>query len=305
MFEENDLFFIDVETSTEKQTLFNKLLYIQIIAWKKTSFRNLLKNCKVSNYIKFIPKTLIIEALVLNQEKKLILINLLNSKKRLVFFNATFDLSHLLKWLYPTKFKPEMDFKNNSKIFIKAFVWDLYLLLKITHPGYKKNSLQDWAHGIHLSKDLQTSFKSGESLTESQINYMKNDVKILVYILAQLQLENYSWTNTFTHRKEKTFTVYIKFFYHLIFFSIDCYFRGLSVDGIVVEDILKKKETEQKKLAELNIINHSINFYDVKSGKSFEKLIVPLLPKDLVANLEKTPTGIFKFGFKEISLLYY
>lgn len=138
MLKNNDLFFIDVETSTEKQTLFNQLLFIQIIGWKKTSFRKLLKNCQVSDYKKFIPEPHIFEVQALNQEEKLKLKKLLLSKIRLIFFNAPFDLSHLLKWLYPEIFKPGMALKNNSNNYIKAFVWDLYLLLKIKiiHPGY-------------------------------------------------------------------------------------------------------------------------------------------------------------------------
>lgn len=63
------------------------------------------------------------------------------------------------------------------------------------------------------------------------------------------------------------------------------------------------KETEQKELAECFLKNFSINPFDVKSGQSFEKLIVSLLPVEVVKKLEKTPTGILTFGFKELSLL--
>lgn len=46
---------------------------------------------------------------------------------------------------------------------------------------------------------------------------MKNDVKILVYIWAQLVVENYTWVNTHTQKKTSFYYIYKKLFFKLIF----------------------------------------------------------------------------------------
>lgn len=112
-----------------------------------------------------------------------------------------------MKWLYPEDFYPGIKLFTDLKNYINCInckVWDLYLLCKIIHPGYKENSLADWflrLTGQELDKKLQKNFEKGVILTAEQKVYMKKDVEILMYLFLQLRIENYSWFNSFTGKK--------------------------------------------------------------------------------------------------------
>lgn len=130
-----NLFFIDCETTVNEFTVHNELLFIQIGAWKFKDF------CSVGTYKQL--KTSLPEIAIINtsdatdEMKQQLRQLLLDEGNQIVFFNAPFDLSHLLKWLYPEVFYPGMKLFTYSRDYIKCKVWDLYLLCKIIHPGYK------------------------------------------------------------------------------------------------------------------------------------------------------------------------
>nr|YP_009519209.1 hypothetical protein [Caulerpa verticillata]AYC65111.1 hypothetical protein [Caulerpa verticillata] len=159
--------------------------------------------------------------------------------------SASFDASSTQLFTYSDKY-------------IHSFIWDLLLLLKLIHPGFrwakpgKPNSLADWAKrldDITLSKIDQKNFSKNLVFNVNLINYMKNDVKILVYIWAQLVVENYTWVNTHTQKKTCFYYIYKKLFFKLIFGlprGNPSYLRGVNIDIVKVQSILKEKKAEQR-----------------------------------------------------------
>lgn len=93
---------------------------------------------------------------------------LLSLDKSLVIFNATFDIKILLKYLYPDSLYPGMGFGVSCKPYLKVKIYDLYVILRSIHSGYKTNNLADWVYRlfrVKLNKDLRTSFSSKKKKT--------------------------------------------------------------------------------------------------------------------------------------------
>ena len=228
---------------------------------------------------------------------------LLDDSNQIVFFNAPFDLSHLLKWLYPEVFYPSMKLLTYSRDYIKCKVWDLYLLCKIIHPGYKENSLADWSlrlTGQELDKTQQKSFEKGVILTAEQKVYMKKDVEILMFIFFQLPIENYSWKNSFTGEKTTAFDIYQFYLLGLIFEAIDTYLRGLNVNFKQLSELVTSSEAALNELNLKFIEISQIQPKSVKSGKSFEDLLKNKIPQNIWNIFPRTQIGLIKFSFKEL-----
>lgn len=301
--EPGKVFFIDCETDIKKFSVLNELLFIQIAEYDKQEFKNLL----YSDIQKTTQKKIhIYNAVEATEKTKQYFKNiLLNPRNRLVFFNAPFDCGHLLKWLYPVQFYPGMDVFTYSQDFIKAQIWDLYLILKVIHPGYKKNSLENWAqrlYNIKLDKSLQTSFSKGMSMTPEFKKYMEKDVKILILIFAQLQRERYLWLNTHTGKKIYAFKFYCQYLKPLIYESIDAYLRGLNIDFKETQANLLNIDAD---LSRLNEIFKNRTGYDpisIKSGKSAEKPFKAILSEKIFNLLPRTETGQLQISFKILKI---
>ena len=295
-----NLFFIDCETTVNKFSVHNELLFIQIGAWSLKEF------CSVRTYKQLkasLPEISIINTSDATDEMKQQLRQLLlDDGNQIVFFNAPFDLSHLLKWLYPEIFYPGMELFTYSKKYINCKVWDLYLLCKIIHPGYKENSLADWSlrlTGQELDKNQQKSFKKGVILTAEQKVYMKKDVEILMFLFLQLRIENYRWSNSFTGEKTTAFDIYQIYLLGLIFETIDTNLRGIKVNFSQLSELVSSSEVALNELNFKFIKITQIEPKSVKSGKSFEELLKPLIPQNIWGIWPRTQTGLIKFSFKE------
>lgn len=242
--DENDLFFLDTETTVEDILVFNDLTFIQIAGFSKTYFEK-----EDRKYLKNTEYFLIGVGDIGNNIKKILKEFLLSKKKQVIIFNACFDLEMLLKFLYPDVFYPGMGLFTYSRDYIKLQVIDLAIILKSVHPGHKKNSLADWGKRIYnfelfeqkkyYQKAFQEINKSSE-LDEDLTNYLVIDILILILIWAQIKKENYFWYNYF-NPTQKIYLIerYLAFEEPLICEVVDSDFRGLAVSP----DLFEKTET--------------------------------------------------------------
>nr|YP_009519163.1 hypothetical protein [Caulerpa verticillata]AYC65150.1 hypothetical protein [Caulerpa verticillata] len=102
---EKKYIFLDTETTVEKQMIFNDIVFVQFLVLGQKEFLKFVQNNKIKNLKDFLSKVTIWRVADCGKKEKDFLKELLlNKNNHIIFFNALFDITHLLKWLYPDEF---------------------------------------------------------------------------------------------------------------------------------------------------------------------------------------------------------